>query len=411
MPAVVPSREALEARVDAALGARRRLARMPIRGRAEAIALAACRWLRDAGLAAALTESTGLSRAMVDAVMPLAAGALTAPAMVALVERELGPGAADGAPPDGPAVVLHVLASNVPALALPAIALGVLVGAVVIVKSGRDDAHSAPALVDALAAESPELAATVIATHWPGGMAALEDAVLARADVAVLTGGDEALAALAPRVRGRRVLHGPRSSVAAVGRQALADAAGIAAGIAWDAALYEQRGCLSPHAVYVEDGGATSVRDFAAALVAALDAVRARLPPGLAPVDERAAVRIAWDAAEHEPHTSLLGTPGAGVIVHGDAVFRPGIGGRTLRVHPVDRLAALPDLLPAHAIECVGIAGGAAAALAAPLRARGVARLCPVGRMQRPELSWPRGQHAPLGVLLGRADTPCLEVA
>jgi hypothetical protein len=30
--------------------------------------------------------------------------------------------------------------------------------------------------------------------------------------------------------------------------------------------------------------------------------------------------------------------------------------------------------------------------------------------MQRPRLSWPRGQLAPLGVLLGRRDGPHVEV-
>ena len=102
--------------------------------------------------------------------------------------------------------------------------------------------------------------------------------------------------------------------------------------------------------------------------------------------------------------------PGAGVVLHGDAAPRPCVGGRTLRVHPIRDLAALPGLLPQGTIECVGIAGGDPAALAAPLRARGVARLCPVGRMQRPGLSWPRGQQPPLGVLLGRGGDPVIEV-
>ena len=410
MRAAVLTRDALDTCVDAALAARRRLTGLPIRLRAAALAAAARRWQQDAALAASLAESAGLARAMVDAIMPLAAAALAAPAMTALVEHELGQGATDRPPPAGPAVVLHVLASNVPALALPAIALGALVGAVVVVKSGRDDTDSAPAFVDALRIELPELAATVVAVYWTGGTPALEDAALARADVTVLTGGDEALAALARRVRGRRVLHGPRTSVAAVGRDALGQAADVAAAIARDAALYEQRGCLSPHAVYVEGNGATSVPEFAAALVAALEAERERLPPRPLPVAERAAVRVAWDAAEHEPETRLLGGPGAGVALHGSAAFHLGIGGRTLRVYPIRGLDLLPDVLPRDAIECVGIAGGDAAALAAPLRGRGVSRLCPVGRMQRPGLSWPRGQHPPLGVLLGRAADPCLEV-
>jgi hypothetical protein len=70
----------------------------------------------------------------------------------------------------------------------------------------------------------------------------------------------------------------------------------------------------------------------------------------------------------------------------------------------------LPGLLPMGAIECVGLAGPDATALAAPLLARGVARICPLGRMQRPTLAWPRGQQAPLATLLGRPTEPCLEI-
>jgi len=410
MRLVVPTRDTLDAQVDAALAARRAVAGMPILVRAEALTAAASRWQHDARLAAALVESTGFSRAMIDAVLPLAADALAAPAIATLLGRELGAGALEEPPSVGPPVVLHVLASNVPALALPAIALGVLVGAVVLVKSGRDDPASAPAFMEALGVERPELAATIVASYWPGGTPALDDAALARADVTVLTGSDEALAALAPRVRGRCVLHGPRTSVAAVGRAALADARSAAAAIASDAVLHEQRGCLSPQVVYLEEGGPMAGRAFADVLVAALEAMRERLPPARTTVEERAAVRVAWDAAEHEPGTVLCGAPGAGVILQEAGSFRPGIGGRTLRVHPIRELGRLPELLPAGAIECVGLAGGDAAALAVALHARGVARICPVGRMQRPMLSWPRGQQAPLGTLLGRPGEPCLEI-
>jgi hypothetical protein len=162
--------------------------------------------------------------------------------------------------------------------------------------------------------------------------------------------------------------------------------------------------------VYVEEGGAMAPREFAGVLAGALETMRERLPPARAGVEERAAVRVAWDAAEHEPGTLLRGAPGAGVILHDAASFRPAVGGRTLRMHPIRELALLPDLLPLGAIECVGLAGANVNALAAPLLARGVARLCPLGRMQRPGLSWPRGQQSPLGTLLGRPGEPCLEI-
>jgi hypothetical protein len=64
--------------------------------------------------------------------------------------------------------------------------------------------------------------------------------------------------------------------------------------------------------------------------------------------------------------------------------------------------------VPAGRIECVGVAGTTLAPAA--LRALGVARVCPPGRMQRPPLAWPRGQHAPLRSLLGLPAEPQLLV-
>src|SRR5438034_5201573 len=101
------------------------------------------------------------------------------------------------------------LDAAVPALALPAIALGCLAGAAVLVKSGRDDPLSAPAFQRALAAVDPVLAATVVTAYWPGGEVAREDAALGRAAVVVATGGDATLAALAPRLGRRLIAHGP----------------------------------------------------------------------------------------------------------------------------------------------------------------------------------------------------------
>src|SRR5439155_846837 len=97
----------------------------------------------------------------------------------------------------------------------------------------RDDAS-----LRALAAVDPVLAATVVTAYWPGGEVAREDAALGRAAVVVATGGDATLAALAPRLGRRLIAHGPRWSVALVGRAG----AGDVDAIALDTALHDQRG-------------------------------------------------------------------------------------------------------------------------------------------------------------------------
>src|SRR5207248_1555027 len=101
----------------------------------------------------------------------------------------------------------------------------------------RDDA--------ALRAELPAaacLSSTMIAAVVP-----IAAAALGRAEVVVATGSDATLAALVPRLGRRLIAHGPRWSVAVVERAAAAEVDAIAL----DVALHDQRGCLSPHAVYV----------------------------------------------------------------------------------------------------------------------------------------------------------------
>ena len=383
---------ALLARVDAAVAARRRLRRRPVGETIAALERAAARWRADTALAAALPVAAALSGPAIVCAMNVAAEAIDAATMTDLVEREWGPGAARRPVPDGPALVAHVLASNVPALALPAVALGCLAGAAMLVKSGRHDDLSAPAFARALAAEDPDLAATVVPAYWAGGDVAREDAVLGRADVVVATGSDSTLAALVPRLGARLVAHGPRSSIAVVDDAADADA------LALDVALHDQRGCLSPHVVHVLG----AARRFAARLAAALDVLAARMPLGAASVGERATIRLHAADAEWAPRAAVLAGPGGTVIYDEERPGHPGPGRRTIHVHPVDGPSVAWADVAGGTIECVGVSGIDVQPFVDALRDLGVARVCPVGRMQRPPLSWPRGQLPPLGVLLGR---------
>ena len=389
----------VRARLDAAGRARERLRSRSLEAAIDALAAAARRWRADPSLAPALAAVGGLSVANAAAAVDVAAEAIDTDAMRALVEQESGVGASRRPAPAGPALVAHVLASNVPALALPAIVHACLVGAAVIVKSGRHDAVSAPAFVRALAAVDPDLAATVVAAYWPGGDAAGES-LLQDADVVIATGGDTALAALARRIGSRLVAHGPRASAAVVAATESADA------VALDVALHDQRGCLSPHVVFVV-GDAPA---FARRLASALDAVAERLPPGDAAVEERAAVRAFIGDAEWTEGTRVLAGPGGAVVLEPLRPFGPTPGRRTVVVHPLPAVDDVARFLPVAGVECVGVAGVDASHLAGALAARGVSRICPVGRMQRPPLSWPQGQRPPLAVFLGRTAGLTIEV-
>jgi len=391
LPAAPTSREIARA-LDRALEVRQRLRDRSPRETATALAAAARRWIEDEELHRGLPAVARLSAPMVGSVLPRVAAALDVEAMVELVNRERGM-----SPPPG--LVAAVVASNVPALAVPAIALGCLAGAAVLVKSGRGDPLSAPAFHRALAAVDPELAATVVPAYWPGGTSALEQAALARAEVVVASGSDLTMEALRRRVGRRLVAHGTRTSVVAldIRRERCLDT--LVRAVALDVVLYDQRGCLSPQVALV----AGDREAFADALVRALAALRPILPPGEATLEERAAIRLAIEEASWAGAHAVRAGLGGTVLVETWADLRPGPGGRTIRVCPLDSLRALPTALPLGRIECIAIYGDEVDVAA--LEARGVARLCQPGRMQDPPLAWPRGQRPALGSLL-RPDDP-----
>ena len=384
----------LEASLEAAVAARARLAGRPIRETAASLAEAARRWRDDPALSAALPDAAGLTPAMVRHVLPLIAEPIDADALAALHAREACASRA-------PALVAAVVASNVPGLALPAIVHGCLAGAAIVVKSGHADTLSAPAFRRALAQVDPPLAETIVATYWPGGSHPDEDAVLARADVVVATGADATVASLAHRLGDKVLAYGDRASVAAVSSDA-SDAELME--LAWDIARYEQRGCLSPHAVFVV-GNARGLGDR---LLAALDAVARDLPAPELPTATRAAHRMAIEAASFEGAEALT-SHGGTILVEPEARMASPIGGRTVRVHAIAHPRLFERALPPGGIECVGV-GRDVTLDVEPLRARGVARICPLGRMQRPRIDWPRGQRAALASLFRVASEPRIQV-
>jgi acyl-CoA reductase-like NAD-dependent aldehyde dehydrogenase len=380
---------ALSRAIAAAIDARTRLRRRPVGETIAALVQAGERWAQNDELMERLAAASGLHPSMLREVLPSVAAMLDRDAMTALLEREAGDVAS------APEWIACVVASNVPALAVPAIALACLAGSAVVVKSGHRDALSGPAFQEALAAVDPALAATVVPVTWPHDPG-LDD-VLLDAPLAVLTGRDATVAALAARATGLVLGHGTRYGALLLDGGAPLDLAAAAR----DITLYEQRGCLSPHVAYVT-GDASAVAD---GLAEALATLAETLPPAPATVEDRARVRSFLDDAAWAGAQVRAGTWGAVVLESGTA-FRPTCGARTIRVVALPDPAALAPLLPAHAIECVGTN----APLPPGLRARGVARVCPVGRMQRPPLSWPRGQRPALGSLLGAGQAAVMAI-
>jgi hypothetical protein len=247
----------------------------------------------------------------------------------------------------------------------------------------------------------------VVVEGWERGSPEGE-AVLASADVVVVTGGAETLASLQRDVSSstRLVLHGPRMSAAIVLREALRFESGTTVrALARDTAFAGQMGCLSPLVAYVE---ATPLET--AALVEPLHAAcveRWPCPPREhAGIAERAAFAEWRATAGLEAAAGRLSWAGDAdsawtVVARRDAAPPEApLVPRMLTLMPLEEAAEAVHLVARSrgTIATVGTVGpyDRVVDLAGALALAGVERVCPLGAMQSPPATWRRDGRATL---------------
>lgn len=353
-----------------------------------------------------------VARSLDDAFEPLVRGGLKR-----WVESELGSAAAldgpapglDGVPRQahGPEWMLQIYAGNVPTVPVWPLLSALLLKSALLAKTSAQEPILAPILARTIAEEDEDLGACLAVIWWKGGMGDLDRAAIGPAPAVLAFGGEIATGSIARLARpgARLVIHGPRLSVGYVGRHALTRAAiaGLAERAALDVALYDQQGCLSPHAYYVERSGALAPVDFAVALGRALDAASATLPRRRPTDAEAARVQMARAHALFTASASA-GMPGSAggappliasarstewtVLTENGARFEPGPAARVVRVHSIEgpeefEAAVAPE---ARYVEAVALEeeGPRRAILAARFAALGVPRVTAIGGLQRP---------------------------
>jgi acyl-CoA reductase LuxC len=359
-----------------------------------------------------------IERALEDAFEPLLGGGLKR-----WVEWELGSTSTLDAPQSrrrghavrahGPEWMLHVYAGNVPGLPVWPMFGALILRSALLAKTSSREPVLAPLLARTIAESDADLGACLAVLWWKGGSGELDRAALGMAPAVLAFGGDAAIASVAREARSdaRVVLHGPKVSVAYVAREALTPGSlrRVALRAAHDVVLYDQEGCLSPHAIYVERGDAVPPARFAAALGAALDELRAAFP-GREPDDAQAAriqlyrAQAAFDAGAGVRGTRLLGSreePAWTVVFEEGARFEPGPAHRTVRVHEVSGIdEVLEAIRPAiRTLEAIALEarGRRRSGLIAAIASAGVPRVAALGSLQRPS---PLGAHGGVPRLL-----------
>lgn len=292
-----------------------------------------------------------------------------------------------------------ILAANLPALAVQPLLPTLALRRPVLLKSPSAEPLFAATLVRRLAERHPALGASVAAVTWPGGDREIEDAVFARCARVLAYGDEVTIADLAERLGRRLVAYGPRISIAVVGADV--DPERVAPGLARDIALFDQRGCLSIHAVFTAgDPGVLAER-----LAAELARLHHAWSPWPAPADQLAAVQqLRLEADMRGLLRPSLDLVAGTVLVEPRPELRPSPGLRTVRVHPLPDLQRLPVVLTGWEgrLQGVAVEGDDAVALSPALERLGVSRIVPPGALQSPDALWHNGGIHPLAALGGR---------
>jgi hypothetical protein len=367
--------------------------------------------------------TTGFSGAMVNEAVDLTFGAITYESLGELLDRELGNrrvldefclrGRAHTRAM-GPRLIAHFLAGNVPSPGIVSMCCGWLLRSANLVRVSTRDPVFPALFLESVREVDAELADCVATLEWPRSELALTQTAVGDADAVIAYGDDHTISALrqlAPPAA-KFLGYGHKISLAVVAKEAMTEEnlPRLAQAAAFDASVYDQQGCLSPHVFYVEERGQLGPRKFAAALAEAMAAYEARVPRGQLSVEEAAEVvkfRSGYEfAAASDRRIAVWTNPSGGaaspdnepgrtsyaVIYDDSPAFRASCLNRTVLVKPTDGYKRVLDAIQkfAPSISTVGVApmNERAQAFANELARMGVPRVCAIGRMQRPPLTW-----------------------
>jgi hypothetical protein len=241
-----------------------------------------------------LPELTGYSRRMIEIGLERMGAAWTADALRSAIEGEFGglemlddfqPRPTGGYQRAfGPSLTVHVFSGNIPGISVSSLVRALCVKSASFGKTAAGEPYLAVCFARALAEEDAELAGCLAVSYWPGGSEDLEAVAFSEAGAVIAYGSDETISDIGCRVppATRFIGYPNRVGVALVTRRALSAkrARELARGAALDVATFDQQGCVSPHTIYAEAGGAVGPLEFARYLGDALEELSKEIPRG-----------------------------------------------------------------------------------------------------------------------------------
>jgi Acyl-CoA reductase (LuxC) len=315
----------------------------------------------------------------------------------------------------GAELSLHIGSGTVPGVTATSLVRSLLVKSPAIVKPGLGDLVLPVLWLRGLREVDAALADACAVTYWPGGETETEDELFDAVDAVVAYGRDSTLRSLRDRLplSTRFIPHGHRAGIAAISRESLSAGSleGVARAGAYAVGMFDQRGCVSPHVIYVELGGAASPDDFMDSLSREFAALDREVPTGEASLEEASALqqlrgREELRAAEPGSGVRVRVGPGGSwcVVLDPDPAFKPSCLRRFVWVKPIDDLALLPDILTPVSPHLQTLALEAASprreAIVEALGRIGISRFTTLAEAPWPPAWWHHDGQGPLRALV-----------
>ncbi len=303
----------------------------------------------------------------------------------------------------GPELILHITGGVLPNGVFTNIILGILTKSAQLIKCASEAAFLPRMFAHSIYDTDPKLGACLEIAEWSGGDQDLEEAVYAETDLVTAMGSDKTISQIRKRLPQsiRYLDYGHKVSVGYIAKSAL-QGFGIRTLLnktVDDIVAWNQLGCLSPHVIYVEENPELPPIQFAERLANQLKKREEEFPRGALSAKQAALIttrRSFYDIrAAHVPGTVYWKSEDSTdwtVVFEEDPLFQLSCLHRFIYVKRVENLReVIAGLEKVHGrVSTVGLAASPTESpeIVKTLAHWGVTRICPLGSMQKPSLSW-----------------------
>ena len=319
----------------------------------------------------------------------------------------------------GPKLIAQLAPGNLPVPIFQSIAFGLLLRSAQFVKCATGKSLLPRLFGHSLHYVDPGLASALEIAEWKGGNEKLESELYNEADCILATGNDSTLESVRKYLPlnkkfigyGNRISFGYVEQLAneVMGTQTIISRA------ADDVIAWNQQGCLSPQVIYIEELGNLKPDQFAEMLAEELANRNMTTPRGKISKKEDTNINnirrfykirsennvgaMLWESKDSTDWT---------VVQEDEKQFQSSPLNRFIFIKPIENPAEIMHILEPYRdnISTIGIAASEAKLreYAQAFGQWGVPRICPLGKMQLPPLTWRHDGRPPLGDLINWTD-------